>query len=340
MQPFTIFFGNMEILQIMKFALAPSKFFKVNNNIYNHVAIDRFMYGTISKDLAAAESYVLDQALSSLSLFSLSSGDYITAVDCSRFVIKERGQSCEPEMWLLRGLSFLGMGMLHLFHFLTVSYRKIAFLGVPYLCSLHFKSALGHGNQNPSLLEVISYLDQVELEEAKMLMTTPFEVLEHLFYNNLPQSHPSPDAICFISINFPTQWLVEFQLIRTLNGCFNQYNEFLRENANFGNINMTDCKVLVNSSVLFAFIQQQSNNHEDSEQPGVVENERSFMAYISSYLEKVDLQKKTNVTTFTNRLLSMLQQHSAQHGLYIIMYVLAHRLFYEAQVRSVQCCWN
>lgn len=136
-----------------------------------------FLHGVI--DLSSAEIYILDQVLSCLSLFSLSMGDFNSAADCARFVIKRQGNICDPGIWLIRGLSFLGMGIeissfskiIQLFMLLYIS-----LIGVPYLCNLHFRSALGRDSDYLGLQEAVSFMEQLELEEAKLLYKVPYEV--------------------------------------------------------------------------------------------------------------------------------------------------------------------
>ncbi len=68
------------------------------------------IYNNFFLDLLSAESYVLQQSMTCLSLFALSVGDFVTTVDCTRFLIKHQGESSEPGLWIMRALSCLGIG--------------------------------------------------------------------------------------------------------------------------------------------------------------------------------------------------------------------------------------
>lgn len=56
----------------------------------------------------------MDQALLSLSLFSLSSWDFSVAADVTRAVLKKQGSAADAGVWIMRGLSFLGIGEMKL----------------------------------------------------------------------------------------------------------------------------------------------------------------------------------------------------------------------------------
>ncbi len=72
------------------------------------------VYNNFFLDLLSAESYVLQQSMTCLSLFALSVGDFVTTVDCTRFLIKHQGESSESGLWVMRALSCLGIGRINL----------------------------------------------------------------------------------------------------------------------------------------------------------------------------------------------------------------------------------
>lgn len=110
-------------------------------------------------ELRFAGEFLLRQELSALTLFALSCGYFALAADCSRALIKNEAKCSEQGLWVMRGLSFAGMGS-------------------AYLARLHCQSARKFSEPNsavlPGLDGVLAWLEEVEHKEAirRMEMST------------------------------------------------------------------------------------------------------------------------------------------------------------------------
>eukprot|EP01039_Chlorochromonas_danica_P002575 gene2575-2817_t len=122
---------------------------------------------SLLEELRFAGAFLLRQELSALTLFALSCGFFALAVDCSRALIKNEAKRSEQGLWVMRGLSFAGMGS-------------------AYLARLHCQSARKFSESNrvalPGLDSVLAWLEDVEHKEAirRMEMSTVEHVDEEI----------------------------------------------------------------------------------------------------------------------------------------------------------------
>jgi hypothetical protein len=61
-------------------------------------------------DLQQSRDVLIDQTVTCLALFALSTGQLSFAVDCSRYVLKRQEGYADAGIWIMRGLGFAAMG--------------------------------------------------------------------------------------------------------------------------------------------------------------------------------------------------------------------------------------
>ena len=68
------------------------------------------IYSTFTADLNQSEAFLIEQTVNCLCLFALSTGEYATAADTSRYVLKRQSTCADAGIWVMRGLAFAAMG--------------------------------------------------------------------------------------------------------------------------------------------------------------------------------------------------------------------------------------
>jgi hypothetical protein len=138
-------------------------------------------YGDISNsaDLDGSEAFMVDQTVNCLSLFALSCGEYALAADTSRYVLKRQEGRADAGIWIMRGLSFAGMGKCDTPHskfttalLVTASYLSSDLLGVPFLARLHFTSALSVNADYAGLQECLPIVEAECASYARRITST------------------------------------------------------------------------------------------------------------------------------------------------------------------------
>ncbi len=125
---------------------------------------------------------------------------------------------------------------------------------------------------------------------------------------------------------------MEFEIIRTLQNLLQDRSEFLAEFPDLVRLSIKDCQILARASLLHQYVR---NRNADDPYPLSDEPDGSldsFIEYsISNFLKQDIVIAKS--TTPMGRLFMVLSQHQSSESDCILTYLMAHRLFYEAQVR-------
>lgn len=99
------------------------------------------------------EEFLLNQTMTCLGLFGLSTGSFSLTIDCTRHVLRTQGNDADAGIWIMRGMAFLGMGQVYLAH-------------------VHFRQAMqksyhGDNSDYPGLKEALPFLHQQEVAYVK-----------------------------------------------------------------------------------------------------------------------------------------------------------------------------
>jgi len=127
-------------------------------------------------DLQQSRDVLIDQTVTCLALFALSTGQLPLGVDCSRYVLKRQEGYADAGIWIMRGLGFAAMGedllvfAINLIRFSLTLGSSASTTGVPYLTLLHFRSALSANRDYEGLKECLEYVQKVQEKHTTLMM--------------------------------------------------------------------------------------------------------------------------------------------------------------------------